>query len=139
VNLRVFDTSFIIDLTLEDLAAVKLAREMDSQGSVAAISAISVHEYIVGVYMKYLGSDEEILNSKLEAAEKLLLPFVILPFTGEIARESARIEAELSKRGQMIGINDVYIAATALTNRATVTTRNAAHFARVSGLSVEKY
>jgi tRNA(fMet)-specific endonuclease VapC len=137
--LRIFDTSFIIDLTLQDAAAVRLAREIDDQSSVAAVSAISVHEYLVGVYMKYSGSEEDKLNSKLEEADKLLMPFVILPFTKEVALESARIEAELAKRGQMIGINDMYIAATALTNKATVTTRDTGHFARISGLSIEKY
>jgi tRNA(fMet)-specific endonuclease VapC len=135
----VFDTSFIIDLTLEDSAAMKLADEIDKQRSVAAISAISVHEYLVGVYMKYSGGNEETLNSKLEETERLLMPFFILPFTKEIALESARIEAELAKRGQMIGINDLYIAATALTNKATITTRDTHHFARIKGLSVEKY
>ncbi len=137
-SLRVFDSSFVIDLIHSDPDAAGLARLIDEEHSVAAISVVSIHEYFLGIHLRYF-QDKEILSGKLEAAEKDLMPFMILPITREIAMESARIQATLSKRGRTIGINDVYIAATAMVNKAVVVTRNTSHFEQIQGLHVEKY
>ena len=137
--MRVFDTSFIIDLSNDDSGAISLANTVDKEGSVAAISVVSVHEYMFGIHIKYFKEEKEVQKAKLEAAEKQLMAFMILPLTQEIAIESARIEAVLTKRGQIIGINDIYIAATAMVNKASVVTRNSSHFGQVQELSVEEY
>lgn len=42
-------------------------------------------------------------------------------------------------RNQMIGENDLKIAATALHHKLTVVTRNVRHFSRVPGLIVEDW
>lgn len=136
--MQVADTSFIIDLSNSDPGAVKIAENIDQEGSVVALSAVSVHEYLLGIHVRYFG-DKETLKAKIEAAERDLLPFMILPLTHEIAMESARIQALLARQGKTIGINDIYIAATAMVNKATVVTRNVAHFEYVQGLSVERY
>jgi tRNA(fMet)-specific endonuclease VapC len=136
--LRVFDSSFIIDLIHADPQAAKLSRLIDDEHSVAALSAVSVHEYLLGIHLKYF-RDEDLLKEKLEAAEKDLMPFMVLPLTKEIAMESAKIQATLARRGRTIGINDIYIAATAMVNKASLVTRNASHFDQVEGLLVEKY
>ncbi len=83
--------------------------------------------------------DKDLLKEKLEAAEKDLMPFMVLPLTKEIAMESAKIQATLERWGRTIGINDVYIAATAMVNKASLVTRNDSHFDQVEGLLVEKY
>ncbi len=53
--------------------------------------------------------------------------------------ESARIQAALARKGRTIGINDVYIAATAMVSKATLVSRNTSHFEHVEGLLLEKY
>lgn len=136
--MRVFDTSFIIDLSNSDPGAIKLANAIDEDASVAAISVISVQEYVLGIQMKYL-NDKELLAAKLQAAEKVLSAFMILPITQEIAMQSAKIQAVLTKSGKIIGINDIYIAATALANQAPVVTRNVSEFEHVEGLTVQRY
>ena len=136
--MRVFDTSFIIDLSNADSGAAKLANIVDEEGSVAAISVVSVHEYVLGIHLRYF-SEKELLTTKLDAAERELLAFEILPFTHEIAMQSARIHAALTKAGRIIGINDIYIAATALAHKAAVVTRNHSEFEHVQGLVVQKY
>jgi tRNA(fMet)-specific endonuclease VapC len=135
--LRVFDTTFIIDLVNSDPDAVKIAQSTDQEGSVAALSVVSVHEYLLGIHVRY--SEKEVLKTKLEAAERDLAPFMTLPLTYEIAEESAKIQASLTKRGKMIGINDIYIAATAISTKSPIVTRNTPHFENIQGLTVESY
>ncbi len=136
--MRIFDTSYVIDLSNSDEGAINTAKVIAREGSVAALSVVSVHEYLVGVYLRYFGKNE-ILATKLQSAERDLSPFMILPLTREIAAESSRILVSLMKKGQIIGINDLYIASTAFLNKASVVTRNMSHFKRIEGLSVEKY
>ena len=134
----VFDTSFIIDLSNSDRGALKLADSVDQDGSIAAISVISVHEYILGVHLRYF-RDKDLLATNLQAAEKLLSAFLILPVTVEIAMQSAKIQSTLMKNGKIIGINDIYIAATAIVSKSTVVTRNVSEFEKVDGITVQKY
>ena len=136
--MRVFDTTFVIDLVNSDPGAVKVAQRTDQEGSIASLSVISVHEYFLGIHVKY-SEKKEILKTKLEAAERDLAPFVILPLTYEIVSESAKIQASLTKRGRLIGINDVYVAATAIVAKSPIVTRNRAHFENVQGLVIETY
>jgi len=136
--LRLFDTPFIIDLSNDDSGARKLASVVDKEGSVAAISVISVHEYVLGIHMRYF-QEKELLTAKLDDAERELMAFGILSFTQEIAMQSARIQAALTKRGRIIGISDIYIAATALVHKTAVVTRNSSEFEHVQGITVQEY
>jgi tRNA(fMet)-specific endonuclease VapC len=61
----------------------------------------------------------------------------IVPFGRAAAAAHSRIRYGL--RQQNIGANDLVIAATALTTRATVVTANVREFARVEGLAVENW
>lgn len=60
-----------------------------------------------------------------------------LPIGYEGALAYARLRAELERRGEVIGANDMLIAATALAHDATLVTRNEAEFGRIGGLRVE--
>jgi tRNA(fMet)-specific endonuclease VapC len=52
---------------------------------------------------------------------------------------AGEILADLERRGEPIGTEDVLIAATALRHGLTVATRNTKHLARVKGLKVESW
>ena len=135
--MRVFDTTFVIDLVNSDPGAVIIAQRIDQEGSVAALSVVSVHEFLLGIHIRYF--EKEMLKTKLEGAERDFAPFVILPLTYEIVGESAKIQASMTKKGKIAGINDIYIAATAVVNKSSVVTRNVAHFDQIHGLTVESY
>jgi predicted nucleic acid-binding protein len=47
------------------------------------------------------------------------------------------ILADMRKTGQSIGIEDVLIAASAITNKCIIVTANVRHFSRISGLIIE--
>jgi tRNA(fMet)-specific endonuclease VapC len=66
-------------------------------------------------------------------------PFLSLPFDDRAAAEYARIRAHLASLGNVIGPNDLMIAAIALAHGLTLVTHNVAEFRRVPGLTVEDW
>jgi tRNA(fMet)-specific endonuclease VapC len=136
--LRLFDTGFIVDLVNADKGAIELAKTVDEETSLAAVSAISVHEYLFGIHFRYQ-RDEVELKSKLAYARNDLDRFEVVPVTREVAEISSRIQAGLATAGSQIGINDIYIAATAVRYGLSLVTRNIRHFKRVPDLKIETY
>ena len=63
----------------------------------------------------------------------------ILSFDEGAVEIYGRIRADLERRGQIIGTNDLLIAATALAHNLTVVTRDIGEFGRVIGLRVEDW
>jgi predicted nucleic acid-binding protein len=127
-----------VDLVNSDEGAVRLAKVVDEETSLAAISAISVHEYLFGIYFRYRRDADE-LKDKLVSARNDLQRFEVIPVTREVAETSGRIQADLAAMGSQIGINDVYIAATAAHYGLSLVTRNTRHFKRISKLKIENY
>lgn len=136
--MRLFDTDFIVNLTNEDKGAGALAAKIDQERSFSAVSVISVHEYLFGVHYAYR-KDQDRLRAKLASAKKDLSRFEVVPLSEAVAELSAKLQAELESRGTVIGINDIYIGATALHYRLRLVTRNVEHFRRISTLKVETY
>lgn len=68
--------------------------------------------------------------------EGLLAEPEAIPITTPVARLHAQIWAELAERGELVGLHDLWIAATALAHGFGVATRNRTEFERVPGLRV---
>ena len=62
-----------------------------------------------------------------------------LPFDEKASPYYADIRANLSKRGELIGSNDLLIAAIARANGVILVTRNTDEFKRVIGLQIEDW
>ena len=75
----------------------------------------------------------------ISALEKFLSPFEIIPFGDKEIMTYARIRANLEKNGNIIGPNDLIIAATTLSHGATLVTHNKNEFERVEDLMVEDW
>lgn len=71
----------------------------------------------------------QIQNNFLNQFEPLLLD-------DSICKEAAKIRADLSKAGTIIGAYDILIAATAISHGLTLVTHNVSEFGRVAGLHV---
>ena len=71
--------------------------------------------------------------------EAFLAPFYVLPPTPEVSWQFGRAFRHLRDNGNLIGSNDLWIAATGLAYEMPVVTRNVEHFRRVPGLEVESY
>ena len=63
----------------------------------------------------------------------------VLPFDAEAAREYGMIRADLTKKGTIIGANDLLIAAHARSLGLTLVTNNTREFDRVENLRVENW
>jgi tRNA(fMet)-specific endonuclease VapC len=66
-----------------------------------------------------------------------LLPALTLPVTA--AETYGTIRAELEAKGEMIGNNDLWIAAHALADSLILVTNNEKEFRRVRGLKIQNW
>ena len=96
-----------------------------------AVSAMTVAELLYG----------SLCSSDPERSEREVRRFLdvvrTIPFGRGAAAAHSRIRHSLRK--QNIGPNDLVIAATALSAKATVVTANVREFSRVDGLAVESW
>lgn len=103
------------------------------QAGEAAISVITYGELFYGASKsKHRATAIEKLNELLH-----LLPALSLPETA--AQVYGRVRAELAMKGEMIGNNDLWIAAHALVSGLILVTNNEKEFRRVRGLTVENW
>jgi tRNA(fMet)-specific endonuclease VapC len=138
LDLKLFDTSFLIDLVNGNEGALRKAEEVDAEALFKAISVVTVHKYLRGIYYLYM-RDRELLKSKLKRAEAELARFEILPYTYEVAKIAAEIDATLALEGKSVSLAEVIIAATTLQYKLTLVTRNFEHFKRIPELNIEIY
>jgi len=97
------------------------------------ISVITKSELLFGV---------EVSPRRMQDATalKAFLPHVdVLEFPDDAAAHYAQIRADLKKRGQMIGANDLFIAAHARSLGLRLVTNNTAEFSGVKGLTLENW
>jgi tRNA(fMet)-specific endonuclease VapC len=69
----------------------------------------------------------------------LALHLTVLEWSRDAAEHYSEIRADLKKKGQLIGSNDLMIAAHARSLGATVVTHNVKDFRRVKGLKFESW
>jgi tRNA(fMet)-specific endonuclease VapC len=99
----------------------------------AGISVIAYGELIYGA-MK--SSQREIGLQRLREISKAL---PALPLPENAAETYGFVRADLESRGEMIGNNDLWIAAHALASGLTLVTNNEKEFRRVRGLKVQNW
>ncbi len=125
-----FDTCFLIDLEREMKRGAGKAQTFlhENQEALACIPWTVAGEFAEGF--------EDIRDS---ACAAMLGRFEILPMDEATAGQYARITAKLRRANQLIGTNDLWIAAAAVAHGLELVTNNTAHFARVAGLSLRGY
>ena len=75
----------------------------------------------------------------LEKVNRFLEPFDIVPFGDGTTLIYASIRATLESQGNIIGPNDLLIAATVLHHNGILVTNNVREFSRVPGLQIENW
>ena len=112
-----------------------LIRDRISAAKASQLQTCSVvkAELWCGAY-RYLKSDDRraLVNESFD-------PLISLPFDDVAAEYYARIRYTLEQQGQVIGPNDLLIAAICLANDCTLVTSNTDEFSRVPGLKCEDW
>jgi tRNA(fMet)-specific endonuclease VapC len=122
------DTSVLIDAERGGGALRRVPEEGERM-----ISVITMSELLHGVHRAV---DDAVRIRREGIIEDSFAEVELVPITAEVARVHARAWAELEARGEIIGMHDLWIAATALSHGLEVATTNARDFERVPGLSV---
>jgi tRNA(fMet)-specific endonuclease VapC len=93
---------------------------------------------IVAAEMRYgvAKKGSRILDARIE---QLFQVMSVLPFAADADKQYGRLRAELERQGQVIGANDMLIAAHALAVGAVLVTDNVREFERISSLAVENW
>ena len=127
----ILETTFLIDLDREERrgetgpATTFLEREPDAR--------LYVPSAVAG---ELAGGPSSRDRDKWEA---FLAPLFVLPPSPDICWQYGRIYRHLKDNGQLIGTNDLWIAATAVVHGMPLVTRNRDHFTRIPDLEVETY
>ena len=126
------DSNIVIYIRQKHPAAV-LQRFDRLQVGEAAISVIAYGELL---YRAMRSSQRELGLKGLGELVKVI-PALALPETA--AEVYGSIRSDLERRGEMIGNNDLWIAAHALASGLTLVTNNEREFRRVKGLRVQNW
>lgn len=97
------------------------------------LSVITYCELMFGVH------HSQRLQQNQQALQQFLRPFHILPLEENVADCYGKARHALHEAGQMIGANDLLIAAHALILKRTLVTNNTREFSRIPGLRVENW
>jgi tRNA(fMet)-specific endonuclease VapC len=111
------------------------ARRQFAQYSPADIALCSV----VKAELLFGALRSEYKENNLQLLQKLFAPLQSFDFDDVAAEHYAQIRADLTAQGNLIGANDLMIAAIARANKVILITHNTGEFSRVSGLTVEDW
>ena len=103
------------------------------QPGMVVMSAITFAELINGARKSQRVEDN---LRRLNALSELI---EVLPFDKDAALAYGEVRSNLEKRGLVIGGNDLFIAAHALSLNVTLVTNNEREFSRVDGLKIENW
>lgn len=129
--LYLLDTNVVIDVR-KGSASVVDRFEMLEPGE-AAISVVSYGELIYGA------EKSDYRDHNLAVLAELLSFLDVLPLPQEVGDAYGDIRADLERRGQMIGHNDLWIAAHAKAARLVLVTANEREFIRIPDLTIENW
>ena len=110
-----------------------LERLEKCQPGMVVMSAITFAELINGARKsRHVAENIQRLSALSELIE-------VLPFNKDAALAYGEVRSNLEKRGLIIGGNDLFIAAHALSLNMTLVTNNQREFNRVDGLKIENW
>ena len=125
------DTNIISDLIRNPQG--KVAKRIAKVGDENICTSI-----IVAAELRY-GCTKRGSKRLLKAVEDILSEINVLPFDAPADASYGTIRSELESAGNLIGGNDLLIAAQAYAIGARIVTANVGEFSRVQGLKVENW
>ncbi|MEK6960791.1 MAG: type II toxin-antitoxin system VapC family toxin [Nanoarchaeota archaeon] len=127
------DTDVIVAFLRQDPDARECMISLEDRGEEVRISAVSAMELLQGARSHVNCKD------KIREVYIFLRRVDVVPLGLEEVDHCSRIIHHLQKKGSMIGLPDIQIAATVLAAADRVITRNIRDFSRVQGLKVDRW
>jgi len=128
------DTNILSELIKKRPSQNVLSRLRAKPAHMLFTSCICIMELRFGSALR---NDFEMFWGKIN--REIITRVTILPIGPQEAMVSGDILANLRKTGRPIGLEDVLIAASALTNQCTIVTANTRHFSRIKTLKIENW
>lgn len=110
--------------------AARFARQQLAQLSIASV---------VKAELLFGALKSQCVERNLLITRQFMAQLVSLPFDDACADCYAKLRLELASAGQLIGANDMLIAATALAHGKILVTHNSREFSRIAGLLLEDW
>jgi tRNA(fMet)-specific endonuclease VapC len=112
---------------------VEVLEIFNTNASRMAISSITLSELIYG-------AEKSInIDKNLEAIEEFISHLEVLSYDAKASQHYGQIKAALEKKGEVIGENDIHIAAHAISQGLILVTNNLREFKRVPNLALENW
>ena len=132
------ETRFLLDtnicIYIRQKRPIELLRRFEKlQTGEAAISVITYGELLCGV------EKSSHRSAALERLRALVQIIPALPLPEDAAQVYGKVRFDLESKGQVIGNNDLWIAAHALASQLTLVTNNDKEFRRVRGLKIQNW
>lgn len=125
------DTNIVIYvLKRRPIEALKI---FNTNASRMAVSSITLSELIYGA------EKSSNVDKNLEAIEEFISHLEVLPYDAKASQHYGQIKASLEKKGEIIGENDIHIAAHAISQGLILVTNNLREFQRVPHLALENW
>jgi tRNA(fMet)-specific endonuclease VapC len=112
---------------------IEVLKIFNTNASRMAISSITLSELIYGAE-KSPNADKN-----LEAIEEFISHLDVLPYDAKASQHYGQIKATLERKGEIIGENDIHIAAHAISQGLILVTNNLREFKRVANLALENW
>jgi len=128
----IYDTTVLIKVERNDidLASLLSGRRDGPFG----ISVVSIAELLHGAHR---ADTEKRRASRVAFVEKLCKQMTIFDYDTAAAKVFAEISSDTAQKGGSVGINDLIIAATAISHGHCVMTINKKDFENIAGLQLE--
>ena len=112
---------------------IEVLETFNQNASRMAISAITMSEL-------HHGAEKSVrVTQNLEVIEEFASRLEILPYTEKASQHYGSIRSVLEKSGQVIGVNDLHIAAHARSEGLVLVTNYVREFERIPALAVENW
>jgi len=112
---------------------IEVLKIFNTNASRMAVSSITLSELIYGA------EKSANIDRNLEAIEEFISHLEVLPYDAKASQHYGQIKASLEKRGEIIGENDIHIAAHAISQGLILVTNNLREFKRVANLALENW
>lgn len=125
------DTNIVIYVL--KLRPIQVLEIFNKNTTCMAISSITLSELFYGA------EKSANVHKNLEAIEDFISHLDVLPYAEKASQHYGRIKSVLEKRGNIIGENDIHIAAHAMSQGLILVTNNLKEFKRVPNLVLENW